>query len=314
MSIKDDILAIMPNRISLNEPMKRHTSLKTGGPADIFITPHNDTELLSALKLCKKYSVSPIIIGAGSNILVSDQGLRNIVIQLLGNFQNFSLVSNLDDTSVKVFAGAGLLNSRFINSLVDNSLGGMEFLATIPGRVGGAVVMNAGAFGKETSESILSVTYIDTITLEFKKIKKKNCEFSYRKSVFHDKIVTGVFFQVIRQDPEISKKKIKEFRDIRGNTQPLNAPNAGSIFKNPPGLFAAKLIESAGLKNLSVGDAIVSEKHANFIINKGNASSEDVYHLIQIIQKTVFERFAVQLEPEVKYIGDFSYTSVFFGF
>ena len=286
--------------VLLNEPMSRHTTFKTGGNADIFLTPESEEQVVKVLNIVKEYELPVFILGNGSNLLVGDKGIRGIVI---------CLYKKLDEISVKneeLYAGAGVLLSRVAASALNAGLEGFEFASGIPGTVGGAVYMNAGAYGFELKEIIKSVRFIDVEG----NICERNCEqcnFGYRKSIFTDseKIILGCTFKLKYGDKEEIQRKISDYTQRRVSKQPLEKPSAGSTFKRPEGYFAGALIEGAGLKGKRIGGAEVSEKHAGFIINAGNATSKDVLDLIKYVQDAVYKKDGVMLEPEVKLVGEF---------
>ena len=286
--------------VLLNEPMSRHTTFKTGGNADVFLTPESEEQVVKVLNFVKEYELPVFILGNGSNLLVGDKGIRGVVI---------CLYKKLDEISVKneeLYAGAGVLLSRVAASALNAGLEGFEFASGIPGTVGGAVYMNAGAYGFELKEIIKSVRFIDVEG----NICERNCEqcnFGYRKSIFTDseKIILGCTFKLKYGDKEEIQRKISDYTQRRVSKQPLEKPSAGSTFKRPEGYFAGALIEGAGLKGKRIGGAEVSEKHAGFIINAGNATSKDVLDLIKYVQDAVYKKDGVMLEPEVKLVGEF---------
>ncbi len=272
------------------QPLKKHCSIKIGGPAEYFCQPKNINDLKDALKFAHEKRLPVMILGAGSNLLFSDQGFKGLVIKL---------VKGLDWVRVdraKVTVASGVLLSKLLSNLIKSKLGGLEFLVGIPGTVGGAVVMNAGAWGKEIGQFVDRIKVLDK-SGKGKVIKRKDLGFAYRKSILqkNDLVVTEVTLRLRSSKKSIVLKKIKEFMDRRKGSQPLGIPNSGSVFKNPTGSFAGKLIEEAGCKGMRVGDAQVSEKHANFIVNLGEAKADDVIKLMSRIQKSV----KIKLEPEI---------------
>ena len=283
-----------------NEPMCNHTTFKVGGNADWFLMPQNECELADVLKAVEKAELPLFILGNGSNLLVGDSGIRGVVVCLCKKMDKINVDGN------RVYAEAGAVLSRVSNAALAAELAGFEFASGIPGSVGGAVFMNAGAYEHELKEIIESVRYMD-MNGNILEIPCEECEFGYRSSVFSksDCIILGCTFNLTKDNKDEIKARIADYTNRRVTKQPLEKPSAGSTFKRPVGHFAGGLIEQAGLKGYSVGGAQVSEKHAGFIINAGNASAKDVMNLIEYVQKTVLEKFGVMLEPEVKIVGEF---------
>lgn len=281
------------------EPMKKHTSFRIGGNADIYISPKSSEEIQSILFLAKKYDVPVTVMGNGSNLLVSDKGIRGIVIQI-GEDMSTILVKG-----EKITAQAGVLLKTIGEKALQSSLEGFAFAAGIPGSLGGAVCMNAGAYGGEIKDILVEAEVL-TEDLQIKKLSTQQLQFSYRHSIIPEKgyIVLSATFLLKKGNQKEIAQKMTELAQQRREKQPLNFPSAGSIFKRPQGYFAGKLITDAGLKGYSIGDAQVSQKHGGFIVNKGNATCADVLALIEHCQKTVFEKFGVMLETEVKMIGE----------
>ena len=281
------------------EPMKKHTSFRIGGNADIYISPKSSEEIQSILFLAKKYDVPVTVMGNGSNLLVSDKGIRGIVIQI-GEDMSTILVKG-----EKITAQAGALLKTIGEKALQSSLEGFAFAAGIPGSLGGAVCMNAGAYGGEIKDILVEADVL-TEDLQIKKFSTQQLQFSYRHSIIPEKgyIVLSATFLLKKGNQKEIAQKMTELAQQRREKQPLNFPSAGSIFKRPQGYFAGKLITDAGLKAYSIGDAQVSQKHGGFIVNKGNATCADVLALIEHCQKTVFEKFGVMLETEVKMIGE----------
>lgn len=285
--------------ISVDEPMSRHTTFKVGGPADVLI--RLDAACLPAIiNLCRQYQVPYYIIGNGSNLLVGDKGIRGVVLELLCREESISVDGN------SITAGAGMLLSRTANRAAEQGLTGMEFAAGIPGTLGGAVVMNAGAYGGEMKDIIRRVTVVDAQG-ECKDLSVEELELGYRTSciVQNGYIVTEVELQLEKGERAAIAERMKELSRMRVEKQPLEYPSAGSTFKRPEGYFAGKLIMDAGLRGYQVGGAQVSEKHCGFVINRGNATAADICRLMQDVTDRVREQFGVTLEPEVKMIGEF---------
>jgi len=278
-------------KYSRNELLKKHTSFRIGGPADYFCVPKNEAQLREALCFAKEHRLSVAIMGAGTNLLALDKGFRGLVIKLSGG------LGRLKVRGRTLYAGGGVLLPRLLAAAIRRGLGGIEFLAGIPGTAGGAAVMNAGAWGKEIGRHIDRVKVMDFSGNE-SVIMKKNLKFGYRRSVMQKAglIVTEVVFKLRRGRRKLISNKIKEFLNRRRDSQPLGIPSAGSVFANPKGKFAGKLLEEAGCKGMRVGDAQVSTRHANFIVNLGDAKARDVIKLMTRIQKKV----KIRLEPELK--------------
>ena len=279
-----------------DEPMRNHTSFKIGGPADIFVSPRTEDEVIEALSFLKENDIPFTVIGNGSNLLVSDKGIRGCVISL---GKNFTSLSCIDDT---IYSSSGTLLSRIANLAYENSLTGFEFASGIPGSLGGAIVMNAGAYGGEMKDVVVTTKYIDTDG-SIKKCTRTEHEFLYRKSRFgNGEIILSSSLKLKKGSKEEIKETMNDLAGRRKDKQPLEYPSAGSTFKRPEGYFAAKLIDDAGLRGFGIGGAMVSDKHCGFVINKGDATFDDVARLISHIQSVVFEKFGVSLEPEVKII------------
>lgn len=283
-----------------DEPLCNHTTFRVGGKADAFLSVRNEEELRKAVLLCKEYDVSFLILGNGSNLLVSDEGYRGMVI-LIGKDMSEIVV---DGNRITAMAGATL--GSVAQTAAKHSLGGMEFASGIPGTIGGAIVMNAGAYDGEMKMVVDEVRVL-TQNGELLTLSNEELEFGYRTSrVKKEKlIVLSVTLLLQPQKQEDIYEKMNDFAARRREKQPLEYPSAGSTFKRPEGMFAGKLIMDAGLRGYSVGDAQVSEKHCGFVINKGNATAKEISTLIYDVQEKVKESFGVTLEPEVIFIGDF---------
>ena len=281
----------------INEPMSCHTSFKIGGAADIFISVGSAEELSAVFKKCGELDIPRLVIGKGSNLLVSDSGVEGAVISLL----------NMNGITVKgeeIICGAGAALSDVCRAALDNSLTGLEFAYGIPGSIGGAVYMNAGAYGGEMADVVLSAECLARDG-SFIKVNSGDMNFGYRKSVFKENgmTVSSAVLRLRQGDKEEIKGKMEDFICRRKSKQPLEYPSAGSFFKRPTGYFAGALIEKNGLKGETVGGAQVSEKHAGFIINRGGATCEDVKRLGKNVSDRVFAADGVRLEPEVIFIG-----------
>lgn len=292
------VLAIQTENVAENVPMSEWTTFKIGGPADLFIEPKGDAALSSLIQLCRKENVPFLLIGAGSNLLVSDRGIDGVVFHLPQDFDYVEI------NGTAITAGAAVSLAKLAKCAQRASLSGLEFAAGIPGGLGGAVYMNAGAYGGEMKDVVTKTSFLDE-NGDIKTISGEEHKFSYRHSVFSEggKYILSAEMTLLPKDADEILETMRDLNRRRKEKQPLDKPSAGSTFKRPEGFFAAKLIEDAGLKGARVGCACVSEKHAGFIVNSGNATCEDVTGLIHKVQETVFEKFGVHLETEVKIIG-----------
>lgn len=287
-------------RVLFEEPMKRHTTFRIGGPAEVFCMPESFNEIRRGLEICKEEKLPYFILGNGSNLLVSDKGYRGVVIQLDRNYGEI----RVEDT--EIYASAGALLSTIAVTARRASLTGFEFAGGIPGTLGGAVVMNAGAYGGEMKDVLRKVTVMDQ-NGEIFEIPVEKLEMGYRTSVIKTAgyIVLGAVLSLKKGDIEEIKALTRKLSEQRTSKQPLEYPSAGSTFKRPEGYFAGKLIMDSGLRGYRVGGAQVSEKHCGFVINTGDATAEDVCSLMKHVTETVYEKFGVTLEPEVKFLGEF---------
>ena len=285
--------------IFMEEPMKKHTTFRVGGPADVLVQP-DETALVAILALCRQYYVPYSFIGNGSNLLVGDKGIRGVVIEMTDP------MGNIEVDGTKITAQAGAMLSKIANTAASNGLGGMEFAAGIPGSVGGAVVMNAGAYGGEMKDIIEKVYVLDENGAQLE-LDRDALDLGYRHSCIPEKkyIVTKVVLELVPRNEAEIRSEMKELNEKRAEKQPLQYPSAGSTFKRPEGYFAGKLIMDAGLRGYQVGGAQVSEKHCGFVINKGDATAADICQLMQDVSDKVQAQFGVVLEPEVKMIGEF---------
>lgn len=280
-----------------DEPMCNHTSFKIGGPADFFVAVRNDDELCLVLKALKEYSVPYFILGKGSNLLVSDKGIEGAVISL-------SYMDGISVAGEEITAMAGASLASVCMVALDNSLMGLEFAYGIPGSVGGALYMNAGAYDSEMSQAVVSCEYA-TDDGQKRSINREDMQLGYRESIFRnqDMIITSVKFKLQKGRSEDIRARMEDYMERRKQKQPLEFPSAGSTFKRPEGHFAGALIEKNNLKGVSVGGAKVSEKHAGFLINYNGATSEDVKNLIKLVKETVLKADGIDLEPEVIFVG-----------
>lgn len=292
---------ILPGeQIRTEEPMSRHTTFRAGGPADVYVEPSDSAKLAAVLALCREHQMPCYILGNGSNLLVSDSGYRGVMIAMGKAW------SHLSADGARIRAGAGALLSQAAKLAFKESLTGLEFAAGIPGSVGGAVVMNAGAYGSEMSDVLERVTVL-TPEGELRTLPAKELELGYRTSCIPrcGYVVLEAEFRLAPGEPEKIGRRMEELALQRRSKQPLEYPSAGSTFKRPAGYFAGKLIEDAGLRGFSVGGAQVSEKHCGFVINRDNASAADILRLCREVQRRVREQSGVSLELEVKLLGDF---------
>jgi len=288
------------HNVLIDEPMKRHTSFRIGGPAEYFLQPQNIAEVQELLQICEEEKIVYHIIGNGSNILVGDLGITGVVIQIYKNMSKLTVAGE----TITAQAGASL--SQLANAAAQAGLTGLEFAAGIPGTVGGAVVMNAGAYGGEIKQVLKQAVVINTagelITLDIAEL-----QMGYRTSIIKEKgyIVLETTFILEQDEQELIQERMNELKLQRVSKQPLEYPSAGSTFKRPEGHFAGKLIMDAGLRGYQVGGAQVSEKHCGFVINCGDAKASEVVALMNDVRAKVKALFAVELEPEVQFLGDF---------
>lgn len=285
--------------VRLEEPMKAHTSFRIGGPAELFLTPENAGQLAETILILRQHEIPVFILGNGSNLLVRDKGIRGAVIQLSGR------MSALETDGTALYAEGGALLSVAAAKAAEAGLTGLEFASGIPGSIGGAVIMNAGAYGGEMKDVLESV---DVLTRDLRRetLPVEQLGLSYRHSSLAERgdIVLGARFRLERGEPQAIQARMAELAEQRREKQPLQYPSAGSTFKRPEGYFAGKLIQDAGLKGKTIGGAQVSEKHAGFLINTGNATAGEMLELIAFCQRTVEEKFGVRLETEVKIVGE----------
>ncbi len=304
MNINELILEytnINSSRIFLNEPMSKHTSFKIGGPAQCFINTENVEEIKQICKVASKNDINLTIIGNGSNLLVTDNGINGIVVKV--NIKKFELEFSNDDVSLIV--GAGNKLGEIAQKLLRNEITGFEFAAGIPGTIGGAVRMNAGAYGKEMKDIVETVKYMDYDGNIYEK-SNKDLEFEYRKSMFAKNkfIILEAKLKLQKGKAQDIKDKMLEFEQSRKEKQPLEFPSAGSTFKRGTDFITAKLIDDAGLKGYRVGGAMVSTKHAGFVINENNATAQDVLNLVKHIKQEVYKKFNKKIELEIQVIGE----------
>lgn len=286
--------------VRYDEPLKNHTTFKIGGNCIALIEPREVSDIVETIKICRENSIKFFVIGNGSNLLVPDEGYNGVIIKLKGEFSTIQV----EGEYLIVNSGAKL--SEVYTVAYENSLTGFEFASGIPGTIGGAIYMNAGAYGGEMKDIVESVQVLDLDNFELRELKNEELEFSYRKSIIQRKnyIVTTIKLKLQKGNKEEINAVYEDLRERRNSKQPLNFGSAGSTFKRPEGHFASKLIEDAGLKGYHINDAWVSEKHSGFVVNKGNASYKEVMDIIEYVQKVVFEKFGVKLETEVRILKD----------
>lgn len=296
--INDRFLKISPQML-IDEPMSKHTSFKIGGKADMFVSVRSEEEICALISLAKETHTPYMIMGNGSNMLVGDGGIRGLVIQIGKEF------SSIKTDGVLIEAQAGALLSRIASEAAKAGLTGFEPLSGIPGTLGGGIYMNAGAYGGEIKDVVRSVRYIDNDGAVHE-ISGNDCCFGYRHSVFTagGMYIVSAVIELEHGDKDKIRADMADYNKRRCDKQPVSVPSAGSTFKRPEGYFAGKLIQDAGLMGYSIGGAAVSEKHAGFVVNNGGATAADVLALIEHIQNTVKDKFGVDLEPEVRLIGE----------
>lgn len=298
---RHDLLMKIKGEVLFNEPMQDHTTFRVGGPADILIVPKELDDIKCSITYAREKGVPLNVIGNGSKILVSDKGIRGIVIKI---------ANTLDDVEVsgeRIIAEAGCPLSKLIKIATRNNLSGIEFATGIPGTLGGALATNAGTHVGSISEIVKSVTIMDPANGSLRILTKDDCRFGYRESIFRQKklIILKVEMKMKRSDQKAIEEKINGLREMRKRTQPTDKHSAGSIFKNPSGISAGKLVDVAGIKGLLKGDAQISQMHGNFIVNLEKAKASDVIFLIELAQEKVKEKTDIELKPEIIFMGDF---------
>ncbi len=299
MNISEELKAIAGSEnVFENEPMHRHTTFRIGGNADYFVTPDTEEKITALLGFAKDNAIPFYVTGNGSNLLVKDGGFRGIIINI---YKSFSDISVKDDV---ITAKAGALLSAAARTALANSLTGMECLSGIPGTIGGAVCMNAGAYGGEMKDIVVETKVINNGRIEI--ISNAESDFGYRTSrIMRDNmVVLETVLKLEKGNKSAIEGRMKELMDMRNSKQPVELPSAGSTFKRPEGYFAGKLIDDSGLRGYSVGNAQVSPKHCGFVVNNGGASAKDVITLMKNVADIVYEKFGVRLEPEVRIIGE----------
>lgn len=291
----DDIRKVFRGHIAVAEPLGKYTSFRIGGPADFYLEPVDKFDLIEVVRFFKRFDYRFMIIGKGSNLLISDSGFRGAAINLEEGMGKVILESDI------VVADAGVRLSKFVDFCIQHEKKGVEMLAGIPGTIGGAVIMNAGAYGGEISDHLVEVEIYRDDAIQ--KVKRAGAGFSYRRSGFARDVILNASFKLPQGNLAELLQRRRELLLKRNQSQPLNLPNSGSMFKNPEGAFAAKLVEDAGLKGKQIGEAQISERHGNFIVNHGSATAHNVLDLVKLARKKVFERSGIKLELEVKLIG-----------
>ncbi len=287
--------------VYVDEPMSRHTTFRIGGKADLLVEPTNVNQAEAVFKLLRQMEVPYVVLGNGSNVLVGDRGIRGVVVKLGKEF------GACDVDGTMIYAQCGIKLSRLANLALGNCLTGLEFAAGIPGTLGGAVYMNAGAYGGEMKHVIREVTYLDPAGRR-QTATAMECDFGYRTSLFTKNpgcVILGCALELQDGDKNEIRAKMDDLAQRRVSKQPLHLPSAGSTFKRPEGNFAGKLIQDAGLMGFRVGGAAVSDKHAGFVVNDQGASAAEVRELIRQVQEKVKEKFGVELQPEVRFLGEF---------
>ena len=298
----ENIIEVLKNAIGeenviVNEPMSKHTTFRIGGNADIFVTPQSTEDIENVIKIAEETNTPYYIIGNGSNLLVKDNGISGIVIQIYKKYSDITIEGN------EITVQSGALLSTVAKKAMENSLTGFEFASGIPGTIGGAVCMNAGAYGGEIKDVLISCKVLKNGKIV--ELNNEQAGFEYRNSrIMAEKmIVLEAVLKLEKGDKEEISSKMKELKSQRNTKQPVEFPSAGSTFKRPEGYFAAKLIDDSGLRGFSVGKAQVSPKHCGFVVNNGGATAQEVLELIDKVTEIVYDKFGVRLEPEVRIIG-----------
>ena len=290
------------DNLKTDEPMSKHSSFRVGGPAELYLEVDSVEKLKAILEVNKELKLPITVIGNGTNILVKDKGIKGIVIKYVAKGIS---KATLDNDTFAITADAGLPNAALANELLKDSLTGFEFAASIPGTIGGAIYMNAGAFGGEMENIVSEVTFLDLDDLAIYKSDGDDCDFSYRHSKFGNMntVILSATMVFNKGNKDEIKRTMDAYLQKRLETQPYDKPNAGSTFKRGDGFITAMLIDEAGLKGYKIGGAQVSEKHAGFIVNTGNATAKDILDLIKYVQKTIMEKYGKAIEPEVRILG-----------
>lgn len=307
MTLVEELNNIMgQENVYEKEPMKNHTTFRIGGPADILVCPETDSSLIEGIQLCRSRKVPFYIIGNGSNLLVGDKGFRGVIFKICKNMNAVTMEESDTDRKLYVKSGAGAMLAKLAKEVSAAGYTGFEFATGIPGTLGGAVAMNAGAYGGEMKQIIRSARIVDP-SGDIRELALDELELGYRKSRIQAEhlIVLSVSMEFQKGDVQAILQKVDELSQQRKEKQPLEYPSAGSTFKRPEGYFAGKLIQDAGLKGYRIGDAMVSDKHSGFVVNVGEATAVQVRQLMHDVDEKVYEQFHVHLEPEVRCIGEF---------
>lgn len=285
--------------LRFDEPMKDHTSFKVGGPADVLAIPDGSGQLVKVLKVCRNNGIPYLVIGNGSNLIVRDKGIRGVVVKISENIGDVIIEGEI------IEAEAGILLSRLANIALENGLSGMEFASGIPGTLGGAVFMNAGAYGGEMKDIVIKTVYLDR-SCEVRVIQGDEHHFGYRDSFIQRDggIVLKSYLKLTKGNRQLIKNRMDELCQQRKDKQPLEMPSAGSVFKRPEGHYTGALIEGCELKGFVSGGAQISDKHCGFIVNKGGASAADIINLINYVKTCVYSKYGVELQTEVKVVGE----------
>ena len=289
---------LAPDSVCTDELMSRHTTFRIGGPASVFVTPKSEKDLVTAIEICRSQDAPYFILGNGSNLLVSDQGYDGVVVHIGSDLRDISV------EGTEITAKTGAMLSQVAHAALAHGLTGMEFAAGIPGSLGGACMMNAGAYGGEMSQILVGVRALDDKG-QIVELAADQLELGYRHSIMMEKqyVVLGARIHLEKGNPEKIQAQMDDLKEKRIAKQPLEYPSAGSTFKRPEGAFAGKLIMDAGLRGFRIGDAMVSEKHCGFVVNAGKATAEDVCVVISHVQQVVMEKYGKELEPEIRFLG-----------
>lgn len=289
---------LAPDSVCTDELMSRHTTFRIGGPASVFVTPKSEKDLVTAIEICRSQGAPYFILGNGSNLLVSDQGYDGVVVHIGSDLRDISV------EGTEITAKTGTMLSQVAHAALAHGLTGMEFAAGIPGSLGGACMMNAGAYGGEMSQILVGVRALDDKG-QIVELAADQLELGYRHSIMMEKqyVVLGARIHLEKGNPEKIQAQMDDLKEKRIAKQPLEYPSAGSTFKRPEGAFAGKLIMDAGLRGFRIGDAMVSEKHCGFVVNAGKATAEDVCGVISHVQQVVMEKYGKELEPEIRFLG-----------
>ena len=289
---------LAPDSVCTDELMSRHTTFRIGGPASVFVTPKSEKDLVTAIEICRSQGAPYFILGNGSNLLVSDQGYDGVVVHIGSDLRDISV------EGTEITAKTGAMLSQVAHAALAHGLTGMEFAAGIPGSLGGACMMNAGAYGGEMSQILVGVRALDDKG-QIVALAADQLELGYRHSILmaQQYVVLGARIHVEKGNPEKIQAQMDDLKEKRIAKQPLEYPSAGSTFKRPEGAFAGKLIMDAGLRGFRIGDAMVSEKHCGFVVNAGKATAEDVCGVISHVQQVVMAKYGKELEPEIRVLG-----------